>query len=155
MRLPLFQRSRHVACYLPTPHEVDTWPVILRAWRMKKRVYAPVTVRGGRLAFRELRPCTRFVTADFGILEPSTGRSIRPVRLDMVITPLVAFDESCARIGMGGGYYDRSFSFLKHRSCYLKPKLIGVAFACQRVKKILINPWDIRLFAVITESHGW
>jgi 5-formyltetrahydrofolate cyclo-ligase len=69
-----------------------------------------------------------------------------------VLTPLVAFDEQHNRIGMGGGYYDRSFAFLKNRKQLIQPKLIGLAFDCQRVEKITANPWDIRLYSVITET---
>jgi 5-formyltetrahydrofolate cyclo-ligase len=53
---------------------------------------------------------------------------------------------------MGGGYYDRTFAFLRGRRQLLKPKLVGLAFACQEVPPIAANPWDIRLFSVITES---
>ena len=71
--------------------------------------------------------------------------------LDVVITPLVAFDGEMNRIGMGGGCFDRTFAFLKRRKVYLRPKLIGVAFACQQIEKVNANPWDIRLFQIITD----
>ena len=70
--------------------------------------------------------------------------------LDVVITPLVAFDEYGHRIGMGGGYFDRTFSFLGNRQSWFHPKLVGLAFACQKVEKIQPNPWDIRLFCTIS-----
>jgi 5-formyltetrahydrofolate cyclo-ligase len=54
---------------------------------------------------------------------------------------------------MGGGYFDRYFSFLRHRQHWLHPKLIGVAFDCQKVEEIPANPWDIPLYSVITESR--
>jgi 5-formyltetrahydrofolate cyclo-ligase len=149
---PFFQRSRLIGCYLSLPAEVDTWRVIARAWRMKKRIFAPVTRRNRMLEFREVTPETDLVRDDFGLLMPASGIIIAARRLDIVLTPLVAFDAECQRIGMGGGYYDRTFSFLRARQNLLKPKLIGLAFACQQVPKIPTNPWDIRLFSVITES---
>jgi 5-formyltetrahydrofolate cyclo-ligase len=83
---------------------------------------------------------------------PISGEEIAARKLDLVLTPLVAFDKNCQRIGMGGGYYDRTFSFLRARQQLLKPKLVGLAFACQQVPEIPANPWDIRLYSVITES---
>jgi 5-formyltetrahydrofolate cyclo-ligase len=148
-----FQRSRLVGCYLSLSVEVDTWRIIARAWRMKKRVFAPVTRRNRILEFREVTPETSLVRDDFGLLMPAAGDVIAARKLDVVLTPLVAFDDECRRIGMGGGYYDRTFSFLRGRRQLLKPKLVGLAFASQQVPEIAANPWDIRLYSVITESR--
>jgi 5-formyltetrahydrofolate cyclo-ligase len=65
--------------------------------------------------------------------------------------PVVAFDANKNRIGMGGGYYDRCFHFLRNRRKWLKPKLIGVAFACQQVKNITPETWDIPFYKVVTD----
>ena len=149
-----FQRSRTVACYLPMSAEVDTKRIIARAWRMKKRIFAPVTEKNGAMTFRHMSAETALYRNDYGIYEPGDEKIIDPRELDIVITPLVAFDAQNQRIGMGGGYFDRTFSFLRYRNAYLRPKLIGVAFACQKVEKIPANPWDIPLFRVITEKTG-
>ena len=85
-------------------------------------------------------------------MEPQTGKFVDPHHLDIVITSLVAFDSSRNRIGMGGGYFDRCFAFPKGRKIRLHPKLIGLAFDCQRVGSIAPNPWDIGLYRVITET---
>ena len=147
-----FQRAEYVGCYLPAPEEVNTWDVISRAWRMKKRVFAPVCEKNYRLQFREVSPKTDLRCNRHGILEPVGGETVAARMLDVVITPVVAFDRENNRIGMGGGYFDRTFSFLRQRKGWLHPKLIGVAFACQQVATIAPNPWDIRLFSVITEE---
>ena len=55
---------------------------------------------------------------------------------------------------MGGGYYDRCFAFMKTRNAFRKPKLVGLAYSCQRVKKIPTNPWDIPLCTIISEKTG-
>ncbi len=151
-RAGYFRRSRIVGCYLPSDEEVDTWPIIARAFSMGKQVYAPVLRKNGSMGFREVNANSSLSPNQFGLLEPQEGEFIDPHRLDIVITPLVAFDASGNRIGMGGGYFDRCFSFLKTRKIWLHPKLIGVAFDCQRVKEISPNPWDIELFRVITEA---
>jgi 5-formyltetrahydrofolate cyclo-ligase len=106
------------------------------------------------MQFREVRPETDLIAKRYGLLEPLDGEMATARMLDIVLTPLVAFDDNGHRVGMGGGYFDATFSFLKHRKSYLHPKLVGLAFACQRVEEIAPNPWDIRLFSVITEHSG-
>ena len=151
-RTAYFSRSRFIACYLPAYDEVDTWSIISRAWRMKKRVFAPVIAQHGKMQFREVSANSDLVHNFYGIHEPVTGAVISAKRLDIVLAPLVAFDSAHHRIGMGGGYYDRAFSFAGLRDAYHKPKIIGLAFDCQKVDEISPNPWDIRVFHVITES---
>jgi len=148
-----FRRSRIVGCYLPMDDEVDTWPIIARAWRMKKRVFVPIIAQHDEILFREVSANCDLVHSRFGIYQPLDGKLLTPRGLDIVIAPLVAFDAELHRIGMGGGYYDRAFSFLGHRNVYFKPKLIGLAFDCQRIEKISPNPWDIPVFQVITERR--
>ncbi len=147
-----FRRSRIVGCYLSTNEEVDTCAIIERALTMGKQIFAPVLGKNGAMRFRDLNAESRLSLNQFGLMEPQTGKFVDPHRLDIVITPLVAFDSSGNRIGMGGGYFDRCFAFLKGRKIWLHPKLIGLAFDCQRVDAIAPNPWDIGLNRVITET---
>jgi len=132
--------------------EVDTRAIIARAWRANKRVFVPVTLRSGEMFFREIRTDTTLQKNQLSIWEPDAGKIVRPHILQLVITPTVAFDRNCNRIGMGGGYYDRCFAFLRHRKHWLRPKLMGVAFKCQEVEKISPNAWDIRLYRIVTEA---
>lgn len=148
-----FQRAAHVACYLPADDEVNTWEIISRAWRQKKRVFAPVLKKNRRMQFVEITPNSDLRLNRFGIYEPIDGAIVTARVLDIVLTPVVAIDNDRRRIGMGGGYFDRTFSFLRHRQNWLHPKLVGLAFACQKVEKITPNPWDIRLFCTITEEN--
>ena len=119
---------------------------------MGKHISAPVLRKNGLMRFRELNADSKLSPNQFGLLEPQEGEFVDPHHLDIVITPLVAFDSTGNRIGMGSGYFDRTFSFLKGRKIWLHPKLIGIAFDCQRVTAIAPNPWDIRLFRVVTEA---
>jgi len=73
-----------------------------------------------------------------------------PDQLDVVLVPLVAFDLTCNRIGMGGGFYDRSFEFRKNTPA--PPTLVGVAHAFQQVKDVLAQPWDVPLDFVATDN---
>ena len=148
-----FQRSKFVACYLGVNDEVDTWSIIARAWAMKKRIFAPVIEKTSQMKFRELSAESSLERDQYGIFAPQDGEYIDPRKLDVVLTPLVAFDAENNRIGMGGGYFDRTFSFLKYRKSLFHPKLIGLGYACQKVDKIPSNRWDIRLYDVISESQ--
>lgn len=145
-----FFAANSIACYLPMADEVDPTRIIERAWCAKKRIFCPVTEKSGKMFFRRLKPDTTLKRNRFGLWEPVDGDIIRPRQLDLVITPLVAFDDDNNRIGMGGGYFDRCFAFQKRSTRWLRPKLVGLAFNCQKVEKIAANPWDIRLCAVIS-----
>jgi len=147
-----FQRAATVACYLPAPDEVNTWAIIARGWRMKKRIFAPVLKKNRRMLFREITPETELRLDRFGLYEPTSGELLTARDLDVVLTPMVAFDRFNHRIGMGGGYFDTTFAFLRERRLYFRPRLVGLAFACQQVEKIAPNPWDIRVFCTISEE---
>ena len=147
-----FLAAKNVGLYLPMRDEVDPTEIIERAWRANKRVFCPVVSANGQMNFHHLGRDTALLRNGFGIWEPVNDKIVPPRQLDIVITPLVAFDENRNRIGMGGGYFDRRFAFLRHRKNWLRPKLIGVAYACQKVEKIQTNPWDIRLYSVISEN---
>ncbi len=147
-----FLSASLIACYLPMRDEVDTRLIIERAWRANKRIFVPVTSNKGEMFFREIRPDTTLLQNRMGIWEPDSGDVISPRALQLVVTPTVAFDKSKHRIGMGGGYYDRCFSFLQHREHWLKPKLAGVAYKCQEVEEITPNTWDIRLYRIFSEA---
>ena len=153
IRSSSFSAASLLACYLPMQDEVDTRRIIERAWCAKKRIFVPITRTKGKMFFREIHPNTTLVRNSMSIWEPVTGEIVHPRELQMVVTPLVAFDRFNHRIGMGGGYYDRSFSFLRHRKHWFKPKLFGVAFKCQEIEKITPNPWDIRLYKTFNESN--
>jgi len=149
-----FAASGCIACYLPADDEVDPRLVIARAWTQKKHVFAPAVLDDFVLAFRMITPDTQLVRNRYGLWEPdSSSLEIAAQDIDIVLTPVVAFDDERHRIGMGSGYFDRCFAFLRHRNHWLRPKLVGLAFECQRVKKIKPNPWDIRLYRVITENR--
>lgn len=146
-----FSRAENIASYLSVGAEVDSWPVITRAWQMGKRIFAPVVQENMFMQFREITMESDLTGTSFGLYEPHSGALISPRKLDIVITPLVAFDKKMNRVGMGGGCFDRTFAFLRNRRSYRHPKLIGVAFACQEVEKIDANAWDIPLFQVLTD----
>ena len=149
-RLPPLWRARSVAVYLAADGEADPAPVATCALARGQRVYAPVLL-GKTLRFARLTYDTPLRENRFGILEPATADFVDPRHLDVVIAPLVAFDDSGTRIGMGGGFYDRCFRFLKERTHWLRPRLIGLAFEFQRLQTVSRSAWDIPLWAAVTE----
>ena len=155
LKSELFADANDIAIYIPLKPEVDTWPFIERAFRLKKRIFAPIVQKDLTLRFRQLNDESRFSTNKMGLRQPTSGKFIEADELELVITPLVAFDSQKNRIGMGGGCYDRTFSFLEQRANTAKPILAGLAFDRQRVDRIAANPWDIRLSSIFTECGEW
>lgn len=149
-RLSPLWRARSVAIYLAVDGEADPGAIAAVALTRGQRVYAPV-LHGETLRFARLTGDTPLRRNRFGILEPAAADCIDPRQLDVVLTPLVAFDDSGTRIGMGGGYYDRCFSFLKQRIRWIRPKLIGLAYEFQRLRTVSRSAWDVPLWAAVTD----
>jgi 5-formyltetrahydrofolate cyclo-ligase len=149
----VFRRAERIALYLPKGGEVDLTPLIDRALRAGKRCYLPVVGRSG-LTFLPYAPGTVLRRNRFGIPEPQVPvrRRAAPSTLDLVLCPLVAYDPRGNRLGMGGGYYDRTFAFAGRRRHWRRPVLLGTAYAFQRVPALDPAPWDVPLHGVATEA---
>lgn len=107
------------------------------------------------LRFAEINKDTRWKQNRYQITEPDThwGNTHHARQLDIILMPLVAFDRQGNRMGMGGGFYDRTLSFRQARQAWIKPKLIGVAHSCQEHPGLKRQPWDVSLDGVITENE--
>jgi len=150
-----FRHSRRIALYFAMEGELDPAPVLRAALAQGKQCFVPALSPGtrGRMWFVPITAHSKLRRNRFGIPEPVHRRRDRlaPRRLDLVLVPLAAFDDNGHRIGMGGGYYDRTFTFRKTRHRWRKPLLIGYAYEFQRVPRIAAQPWDVCLDAIITE----
>jgi 5-formyltetrahydrofolate cyclo-ligase len=147
--LPLLRHYHRVAFYFPLGEEIDPSYVFKAAVKQKKKVYLPV-LQGKQLYFTSSE-AHAWKKNRFGIPEPQ-GEKISPRNLDLVFVPLVGFDRAKHRLGMGGGFYDRTFAFLRHRKYWRAPKLVGLAFDEQEVDILPAEPWDIQLDDVITPN---
>lgn len=138
--------------------EVDLGAFAGSARANGKRLYLPVIMSPfqNHLRFAPYPEEAAFRRNRFGIPEPVVERwqLVGAASLDAVLVPLVGFDSAGNRLGMGGGFYDRTLAFRHHRSHWRKPVLIGVAFEVQRVPSLVRNPWDVPLDYTVTES-GW
>ncbi|MGL5456317.1 MAG: 5-formyltetrahydrofolate cyclo-ligase [Citrobacter telavivensis] len=147
--------AQTVAVFLSFDGELDTQPLIEQLWRAGKRVYLPVLhpFSPGNLLFLHYHPHSELVTNRLKIQEPKLDvRDVLPLsQLDVLVTPLVAFDEQGQRLGMGGGFYDRTLQNWQQYG--LIP--VGYAHDCQRVEKLPVEEWDVPLPAVVTPSKVW
>lgn len=115
-------------------------------------VYCLPVLHGDQLRFAPWRAGDPLVTNRFGIPEPDVepASALDPRAMALVVTPLVGFDAQGQRLGMGGGWYDRSFAF--RQTTAAPPLLVGAAFASQQVDTLEVAPWDVPLDAICTES---
>lgn len=146
LKHPLYHHSQHVAFYWPVNGEIDVRPLLKKAWSQGKTCYLPV-IEGERLVFARYMPASPMALNKFGIPEPASGDRVLPQRMDLVLVPLVAFDQHSHRIGMGGGFYDKTFARDK---CRRHIPLMGVAHRYQLVHGIVPEHWDVKLDQVIT-----
>lgn len=150
--------AKRIACYFAHGKEVDLTTFMLAAWQFRKQTFLPVLAHfpKGHLWWLPYEMDTPLYHNRFGIPEPRHPRRLRRTKLrslDVILMPLVAFDMQGQRIGMGGGFYDRSLARLQHsHHSWHRPKLVGVAFSWQQVQSIPAQPWDIPMDAVITEQ---
>lgn len=150
LELPFAPQSGYVAGYWAMDGEIA-----LHAWQLRlprECVYClPVLCDDQRLRFAPWRPGDDLVSNRYGIPEPDVAASslLEPAEMSVVVMPLVGFDERGNRLGMGGGWYDRSFAF-RHEN-RAPPYLVGAAFALQQIPAMRAQPWDVRLDAVCTE----
>ncbi len=159
-RLPEVRRARRVALYLPNDAEIDVTPLLGWLQRRGARAYLPVLrpLSDNRLWFVHYHAATPMTTNRFGIQEPHTrhgahrARRLSPWALDLVLLPLVGFDARGNRMGMGGGFYDRSFAFAQRRGGP-RPRLIGVAHDCQHVERLPVASWDVPLDAIVSDAR--
>jgi len=176
--LPELQQAKHVAIYLSNDAELNTMPLIKELWQQGKQLYLPVLhlFCPGYLLFQQYNATTPMRPNRFGIAEPVPDVSqLRLLKeLDVVLLPLVAFDAQGHRLGMGGGFYDRTLASLQHKAANTQsakappaktnptacqamaaPTLIGLAHNCQQVAAVPTQAWDVPLSSLISPAKIW
>jgi 5-formyltetrahydrofolate cyclo-ligase len=151
--MPMFRSGKRVALYLPFDREADAAALIAAPPPRGVRLFVPVIVdrRHSRIRFYPLEGKTR--RGVFGIAVPSSQASPTASRwLNLIVIPLVGVDALGRRLGMGGGFYDRALEFRRLRQNWPGPRLVGLAFDCQRTESSFAEPWDVSLDSLATES---
>lgn len=143
------RQAQHIALYLSFDGEVSTALLIQTLWQQGKSVYLPVLhpFSAGNLLFLCYQAQTPLHINQFGIQEPRLDvRQVLPLNeLDIIFTPLVAFDRQGNRLGMGGGFYDRTLQQWQQKSFIP----VGLAHQCQQVEKLPVETWDIPLERIL------
>ncbi|PCI09060.1 MAG: 5-formyltetrahydrofolate cyclo-ligase [Gammaproteobacteria bacterium] len=153
-----YLNSKHIALYIANDGEIDPQSLIEHAWFLNKKVYLPILAPlRNRLYFAPYDTGSHLRLNRYEIPEPvchpSQWKTAR--QLDLLLLPLVAFDVDGNRIGMGGGFYDRTLAYLKHRHHWRKPTLVGLAHDIQKVEQLHTQNWDIPLDCIITEKQRY
>ncbi len=146
-------KTHHIGVYFSNDAELDTSLLIKELWSKNHTLYLPVIhpFNGTTLYFQRYEENSPMRPNRYGILEPKLNCSqICPLQeLDYLLMPLVAFDSLGNRLGMGGGFYDKTLASY-HNENWQKPQLIGLAHQCQHVESLPVESWDVPLNFIIT-----
>lgn len=152
---PRVLQAEKISVTLAHDGEIDTLQFVEWCWKNNKKIYLPIVhpFNKGHLLFLQYTSETKMVLNRYGIFEPELEQlHTCPIAdLDLIFTPLVAFDSHGNRIGMGGGYYDRMLApWFKDKT---GPYPIGLAHDCQQVGQLPVEEWDVPLPEIITPSQ--
>jgi len=143
-------RKRRIALYTAMDGEIDLTPFVAACRRWQVELYLPVLHRfKNTLLFARYDATGPLRANKYGIPEPYQAELIKPWQLNLVLLPLVGFDPQGGRLGMGGGYYDRTFASAQRWP--KRPRLLGVAHECQKVARIPVEAWDIQLDGIVSD----
>lgn len=149
LQLPFVPLHGFVAGYWAMDGEIA-----LHRWQMQlpdALQYCLPILAGDTLRFAPWRPGQPLTANRYGIPEPDIApeATLAPEQMALVVAPLVGFDAQGRRLGMGGGWYDRSFAFRHQRPA--PPWLVGVGFSVQQVDDLPVQPWDVAVDAICTD----
>lgn len=137
-----------VSGFLPIRSEIDLRPVMALLEASKLRLCLPAVIDKQTIVFREYFSSGHLVDTGFGTSGPHEDAEV--LDPDVLLVPLAAFDGSGNRIGYGAGHYDRAIARLHKAGQF--PRLVGVAFECQRVQSVPAEEHDVSLHTVLTEN---
>ena len=140
---PEFIEARAIGIYVSFRHEVETISLIKEI--INNKIVCVPKISGKQMDFYQINSINELKTSSFGILEPNNSHPVTKDNLDLLIVPMVGYDQSGNRLGYGGGYYDR------YLSDYCG-NVIGLAFSFQEVANLPVEPFDLPIKKIINEK---
>ena len=141
------KKKPSIGGYYPINYEIDCLEILNKLEKKKFNISLPVIKNDNLMDFYSYSFKNPLHLNKYGIPEPNSKKIIFP---DIILVPMVAFDQNLFRLGFGGGYYDRYIEKINKKKTFLT---IGLAFECQRLKKIPTDKFDKSLHVIITESN--
>ena len=154
-QLPEFVVDARVAGYWAVGGEMPLHAAYARLRAREQYYFLPVLDADGALRFALWNPGAAIRTNRYGIPEPDvpTSQLLSADQLDLVLVPLLGFDRNGNRLGMGAGYYDRTFAFLQNVARPAQPVLAGIGYHFQEIPALTPQPWDVPLDCIATERE--
>lgn len=159
LSLEHIQNSQHIAGYWPHNNEISPLLFLEKALTMNKKCYLPILIGDDSLLldFASYKENSKLHKNKFGILEPEKETDTSLVKhlseLDIILVPLVAFDNKGHRIGMGGGYYDATLNKILDLDFNNRPLVIGIGYSFQEHNDIPTDEWDWNLDIIVTDKN--
>ena len=141
-------KNKILGGYYPYNYEIDIMPLVEKFQKLNYSITLPKIGMNSEMNFFQWSTKDPLSINKFGIPEPISNKTKFP---DILLVPLLAFDKNFNRIGYGGGFYDRYINRLKKIK---KIITIGVAYSFQKIKKIPVEKYDIKLDFVVTEKDS-
>ena len=154
-QLPEFLVDARIAGYWAVRGEMPLHAAFA-SLRSRGQAYClPMLSEDGTLRFAPWQPDLPLRSNRYGIPEPDVPADawLAPSDLDVALVPLLGFDRRGNRLGSGGGWYDRSFAFLRESPRPARPILVGIGYHFQEVSKLDAQPWDVRMDFIATDKE--
>ena len=153
-QLPEFLVDARIAGYWAVGGEMPLHAVYSSLRTREQKYFLPLLAEPNLLRFAAWQPGAALRHNRYGIPEPDVAQGdVAPSELDVVLLPLLGFDRNGNRLGMGAGYYDRSFAFLRDAPRPARPLLVGIGYHFQELAQIAAEAWDIRLDFIATDRE--
>jgi 5-formyltetrahydrofolate cyclo-ligase len=154
-QLPEFLVDARIAGYWAVRGEMPLVAAFASLRAREQNYCLPILTDSGGLRFASWRPGAKLAINRFGIPEPDVARDrqFEAKNLDVALVPLVGFDRRGNRLGTGGGWYDRSFAFLRNVPRPARPLMVGIGYHFQEVAKLDAESWDVRMDFIATDNE--
>lgn len=151
-----FIGSQNIACYMPIGNEIDTDVIIQAIFSQNKNCYLPAFLPPipNRFGLVKFMAGDQLIKTKQGIMAPMVTPEtiISPFNLDLVVLPLLGYNQGNFRLGRGAGYYDQVFSHRRHQPSSTQPYLLGIGYRWQKIE-FDADCWDVAMDEIITPNE--